>query len=718
MTSIDNRGNDPNEMFVLLPVQWDFECDGFMMDFITDNRSPVDVLLRPWMATDEQANLFFALERPYSLVRAKMSTVPKKEFHYELVNNLGTVNIYYENKSTFYSSISNIRWNTYKKRKNAFTQINAQRKKDFEITKNQSKYVNCQTQTEISGIIHKKSSNKDENQVCEEISLLFLWTLLYNCFQKQRRYNNEVYDLSMIFYLSSAKTYNLCREFLPLPAYQNLYAIYGKQIEDEKSNLVDMERIDSNIKNYILTNGIDLNEDGANVVVLAIDAFSFKSFMSTVMTPTKNSKSNENKVVYNNGFIFLMVSVDFRYTQKILHIEKASNGNYNDHIEDIASKIINIIQSNGLKVWFKATDGDRYLSDDHLTFFNNYIEGQTSNFMKLVSNIYLKLSEDEELYIPVGDPFHLWKSVRSRYQNNIISLFSESSSTTDIDKTKEILDAGKELDDYSSAGKMRDSYALKLFTFQNVSKLLSAGLYIDAALFFPFACWIASDFSINIDLEFRLFLLEVAFQLIERFRENFFSLKKNGVLQKARDEVEFVTLHENQYMIRMLNSIIASAVALLYTSNYIRTDAIGTHLVENNIGNARQTSNNDPRYERIISSFAHSELRKKLATQYNIKLHVSGRINDGGCKINEIEDSKSPPGTLISKPENWNVVNILELFAGLCNPATSNAFKDDCKKFINDLDQIGNILNLKERNINDAANSGILARLISFKSED
>ena len=114
-------------------------------------------------------------------------------------------------------------------------------------------------------------------------------------------------------------------------------------------------------------------------------------------------------------------------------------------------------------------------------------------------------------------------------------------------------------------------------------------LYIDATLFFPFAYWIASDFSINIDCEFQLFLLEVAFQIIERLHENFFSLKKIGVLQKARDEVEFVTLLENQYMIRMLNSLIASAFSLLYTLNYIRTDAIGTHLVENNSGNARQT---------------------------------------------------------------------------------------------------------------------------------
>ena len=62
----------------------------------------------------------------------------------------------------------------------------------------------------------------------------------------------------MIIYFTSAKTYNLCREFLPMPAIQNLYEKYGKQIEEEKQNLDYIEKIDENIKNYILENGDDL----------------------------------------------------------------------------------------------------------------------------------------------------------------------------------------------------------------------------------------------------------------------------------------------------------------------------------------------------------------------------------------------------------------------------------------------------------------------------
>lgn len=165
---------------------------------------------------------------------------------------------------------------------------------------------------------------------------------------------------------------------------------------------------------------------------------------------------------------------------------------------------------------------------------------------------------------------------------------------------------------------MRDAYCIKLFTFQNVCKLLKSGQYIDAVLLFPFAAWIAADFSVKIDLEFRLFLIEISFQMIMEFKNNFFQLKAAGVLQKAREGSSFVTIHENQYTIRMLNSLIASAIALLFTSNFVRMDGIGTHLVENNIGMARQTSS-DLRWT-CITIFAHSELRKKLALKLGFKL--------------------------------------------------------------------------------------------------
>ena len=122
----------------------------------------------------------------------------------------------------------------------------------------------------------------------------------------------------------------------------------------------------------------------------------------------------------------------------------------------------------------------------------------------------------------------------------------------------------------------------------------------------------------------------------------------------------------------MLNTLIATSITLRFGENHLRLDAIGTHLVENAIGIARMTSS-DPRWTRILTTYSHSELKKKLARKYCIHLHVHGRVNDGGCKI----DQPSEESTKISKPKDWSVPNAINFFRGLCNPKTSEELLDE-----------------------------------------
>ena len=208
---------------------------------------------------------------------------------------------------------------------------------------------------------------------------------------------------------------------------------------------------------------------------------------------------------------------------------------------------------------------------------------------------------------------------------------------------------------------------------------------------------------------------ELAFHFIYTFYEHIEGLAKEGILQKAYENSYAITISERQYLIRMLNSLIANALTLIFSSDFIRTDAVGTHLVENSIGVARQTSN-DPRWERILTSFSHSEIRKSIANKYSIKLHVQNRLNDGGCKINQTADATDDD--LLSKPENWSVTGILQLFLGLCDPETADALKPDLISFMSDIADIGPLIKINHYNVNETANSSIIARLISFKGED
>lgn len=60
--------------------------------------------------------------------------------------------------------------------------------------------------------------------------------------------------------------------------------------------------------------------------------------------------------------MFLMIPLDFQLPSKIIHLEKKINRSYDNEIDENAQDIINALTVNIGKVWFKATDGDHYLS--------------------------------------------------------------------------------------------------------------------------------------------------------------------------------------------------------------------------------------------------------------------------------------------------------------------------------------------------------------------
>ena len=166
-------------------------------------------------------------------------------------------------------------------------------------------------------------------------------------------------------------------------------------------------------------------------------------------------------------------------------------------------------------------------------------------------------------------------------------------------------------------------------------------------------------------------------------------------------------------MKRMLNTLVAFGVSLTFGCDNIRMDSLGTHLVENAIGIARATSS-DPRFERIVSTYTRAELRKEIAARHHLTIHVPGRINAGGCKVDPDHTAKQ---SLIQKPKSWRVDRMIEVVRGLCCEETAAALTDDVDDFITTMSEIAKCLDHHVYSVNEAANSTIMARLISFKRE-
>ena len=184
---------------------------------------------------------------------------------------------------------------------------------------------------------------------------------------------------------------------------------------------------------------------------------------------------------------------------KTFHIKTWKNGSYSNEIASVTKNIINIIQKNGFRIWFQATDGDSGLHSKHKEFFEKYILGYNYNsFSDLVYHIYQSLIDNNELHVPIADPLHIFKNLRARLINHKLAITKRNDNDlaiVDINVIRSILNLKKVLDDETQIGKMRDSYAVKLFTLANIVKLIKHEQYSAALLFFPYCFWVAAIYS-------------------------------------------------------------------------------------------------------------------------------------------------------------------------------------------------------------------------------
>ena len=561
---------------------------------------------------------------------------------------------------------------------------------------------------------------------------IFLDELIGNQSRKCPRYSDNFYDLSALLYLSSAKAYQIMRQMAILPATCSLYRVYQETFRRTTLKLLDFSRLGESI-DEVRDMVKNLQRSGQEVnpaCTLAIDAFCFRSFSgSKVETSGKKCAITEilqeitcdeeravaimeGKIKFSYGFLFLLIPHDYRIPIKILHLCAAETGCYNEEIAATAKQIRQATNATGLRIWCKATDGDPGVSSEHNKFYTEHIHGKSANFQRLVEDVHMWLYADTDRLIPIADPLHVFKNVRAKLLAHPVRLFAGCPETS-LARMREALELGNALGDETQTGKMRDSYVISLFTFENVIKLLESRCYVEACLLLPFACWAAVIFSCDINLQLRLFLVEFAFQLIMSFYTELSALKASGAQFRGAMQ-EITTFSDAQYTRRMLNTLVAFGLVLRFGSENVRMDALGTHLVENCIGLARASSS-DPRYERIVQTYTHAEVRKEIAARFGITLHVQGRLNHGGCKVDP--DYQQTEKTLIAKPDNWKVDRLLMLMRGICQPETRPFMTDQLNLFVSDLHELVPAFDKHHYNVNEAANCAIMARIVSFKKE-
>ena len=125
--------------------------------------------------------------------------------------------------------------------------------------------------------------------------------------------------------------------------------------------------------------------------------------------------------------------------------------------------------------------------------------------------------------------------------------------------------------------------------------------------------------------------MEEAENLVMRFK---------NVNYRHTKSSEAVVFSEPSFIRRMMHTCLVLGVSINYGRKITRLD----------VGIAR-TVGNSSQFNKIVSAFANSEMRKSLAQDLELQIYVSRRINDGGAKIEVNFQSKKG----ITHPSEWDI---------------------------------------------------------------
>ena len=137
-------------------------------------------------------------------------------------------------------------------------------------------------------------------------------------------------------------------------------------------------------------------------------------------------------------------------------------GSADSIIRDFTKDVIDIIESTKcVEIAYISTDGDQGHNAIYDETFNQLLQLSPSlNIEELLANenrFSLK-------HCGATDLLHLFKTLRVRFLKNDIDLFpGHDDSKVNHESFKKLLKPGKEIDDLSQIGKMRDVFAINFF---------------------------------------------------------------------------------------------------------------------------------------------------------------------------------------------------------------------------------------------------------------
>ena len=597
----------------------------------------------------------------------------------------------------------------------------------------------------------------------EEKNLLTEFMELSQKGKYARRYSEEMFRFGYVLLSYSPRAFHFVRQQIPLPSRSRICDKFQVLIDQTKRNLTDL-----NFTHRLLEAFVCTEPEGSRIkCTLGIDAFAFRLFLRAEVTqahlkqelsldqlrqiaPLLEDQSILADVFYEEEddgeddfdepldeltrekleelftplsycFIFVLQPLNSRIPCMTLHLLPHRSGMANDEILDVTEQLRVLCSQYNVDITYISIDGD---CGWNAKFRETFKVMQSCRFTELGGyslDVHNQCGK-KDIPMAVTDLLHCLKCARGRYIDHPIIIYTKDLTTKTCYETacNLLSSAGRSLTDKSHLGRMRDFYPLDIFTIQNVIVLLRNKAFPDAFYFLAHALLSIVIRVPYFRMDFRMQLLSVAYDMFSYVYNDIIKQitrdkKWIKVPQRYRQDCEYITFAEASTLERILCTITAYSSAFLLYSDELRTDSLGTHIVEQRIGQSRRGG--DCRWERILSLFTQGVIRSLFLEQDRVEPYSRGRLKTAGCRL-------TGDGDVFIESFDSSLMSRVMIHSLTAAGRTPEEFSGCLGQVISWLTELDSVLQERRNEVgklwlpNPAANSSIIARLLKSSLED
>ena len=442
-----------------------------------------------------------------------------------------------------------------------------------------------------------------------------------------RRWSKYIMSFFVLLYFLSPTAYNLLKTHLAIPAESTIYTQCRNVLDDnsivnisELPNLLNSYRKNINHNNISLIKGIIAVDAVALFPHHKILNHSVTGFLKNITIENSDIKSSYSKFenfIFNHSnqtiksaFVFQFQPLNISYPVLLIHIFPSSNGKANSKIEKTLFDLGCIMNHNFFHILGYSFDGDSAYRHNLQKIIDDF------NFSNSIRNQIF----DETLFF--SDYLHILKRARYRLIQRI-----------------NIYNSNKELKQNLSTfynlpficfsdekiTKMHDSLPIKLFDLRILLKCLENNDNTFFSFLFPYSLILISINYPNVDLQSRLYFLNIALKYLYYFPNSNFNGK----------------MYHNELLIDSKGTLISLLKFIYSNEEKISLNRISSNPLEHSFGTLRIKAKYDDTIDKFISNIKKLNfirLKRKTFIEEVIKNRASdfGRIID--LNSNKIEN--------------------------------------------------------------------------------